>query len=49
MAIGALSNVLSMDFKPTDVEIAIATVDGFKILTTDEIEVYLTRMIEMAD
>ena len=51
LAITTLSNVLSLDFKPADLEIAIVHKDDvkFKVLTENEIEAHLTRIIERAD
>jgi 20S proteasome subunit alpha 1 len=46
-----LSNVLSLDFKPTDIEIGIVTKDRprFWKMTETEIEEHLNRIIEKAD
>ncbi|KAJ3273618.1 Proteasome subunit alpha type-6 [Terramyces sp. JEL0728] len=50
LAIMTLSNVLSMDFKPKDLEIGIVTKDErFKKMTENEIEAHLTRIIERSD
>ena len=48
LAINALSSVLSVEFKPTEIEIA--TVDTktreFRILSENEIDEHLTRVTE---
>nr|KAJ3422679.1 Proteasome subunit alpha type-6 [Polyrhizophydium stewartii] len=51
LAITTLSNVLSLDFKPTDIEIGIATQSDqrFRVLSEAEIEAHLTRIVERAD
>ena len=48
LAVGTLASVLSLEFKPTDLEIGIVTVEdpAFRILSEIEIERLLTRMVE---
>ncbi|KAJ3080634.1 Proteasome subunit alpha type-6, partial [Quaeritorhiza haematococci] len=48
LAITTLSNVLSIDFKPTDIEIGIVSESDptFRTLTESEIEAHLTRITE---
>lgn len=48
LAVGTLASVLSLEFKPSDLEIGLVTTENpeFKILTESEIEILLTRMIE---
>ncbi|KAJ3285557.1 N-terminal nucleophile aminohydrolase [Rhizoclosmatium globosum] len=48
MAITTLSTVLSIDFKPADLEIAIVTKDDpeFRQLTVSDIEQHITRIVE---
>ncbi|CAH2352755.1 proteasome subunit alpha type-1 [[Candida] railenensis] len=45
-AISSLSSVLGSDFRKNDIEIGVATKDGFKILTPDEID---ERLIAIAE
>lgn len=45
-AINALSSVMGTDFRKNDVEIGVATKDGFRILTVDEIEERLVAIAE---
>ncbi|KAI8927954.1 nucleophile aminohydrolase [Entophlyctis helioformis] len=51
VAITTLSNVLSLDFKPADIEIGVVTgEDGrFRVLSESDIEAHLTRIVERAD
>ncbi|RKO92066.1 nucleophile aminohydrolase [Blyttiomyces helicus] len=51
MAITTLSTILSIDFKPADIEIGIVTAKDpkFRTLTVSEIEEHLTRIVERAD
>eukprot|EP00842_Homolaphlyctis_polyrhiza_P001739 jgi/Hompol1/2566/HPOL_006071-RA len=53
MAITTLSNVLSLDFKPTDIEIGMVSANvnkgRFRVLSEAEIEAHLTRIIEKSD
>jgi 20S proteasome subunit alpha 1 len=48
LAITTLSSVLSIDFKPADIEIGIVTKDHptFRVLSATEIEEHLTRIVE---
>lgn len=41
-----LSNVLSTEFRKNDIEIGVATKDGFRVLTTDEIDERLVSIAE---
>lgn len=45
-AISALSTALSVDFKKNDIEIGVATKDGFRKLTVDEIDERLVAIAE---
>ena len=51
MAIITLSNVLSLDLKPKDIEIGIVTSENpkFHQMTENEIEQHLNRIAENAD
>ncbi|KAI8826877.1 nucleophile aminohydrolase [Fimicolochytrium jonesii] len=51
LAINTLSNVLSLDLKPADLEIGIVTAANprFVQLTTEQIDEHLTRIVEKAD
>jgi len=48
LAITTLQNVLSADFKPTDIEVGVVSKahPTFKTLTEQEIEHYLTKISE---
>jgi 20S proteasome subunit alpha 1 len=48
LAVGTLATVLSLEFKPSDIEIGVVTTQDpeFKILSNDQIEQLLTRIIE---
>ncbi|KAI8828817.1 nucleophile aminohydrolase [Chytriomyces cf. hyalinus JEL632] len=48
LAITTLSSVLSIDFKPTDIELGIVTKDDpvFRALSVAEIETHITRIVE---
>lgn len=46
LCITSLSTVLSIDFKKGDIEVGIASADGFKVLSEDEIDAHLTRISE---
>ncbi|KAI8618816.1 nucleophile aminohydrolase [Chytriomyces sp. MP71] len=48
LAITTLSTVLSIDFKPTDIEIGIVTKDDptFRALSVGDIETHITRIVE---
>lgn len=48
LAVGTLASVLSLEFKPADLEIAIVTLQDpeFRILAEEEVERLLTRMVE---
>jgi len=48
LAVGTLASVLSLEFKPADLEIGLVTVEDptFRILSEVEIERLLTRIIE---
>lgn len=51
LAITTLSNVLSLDLKPTDIEVGIVSEQDpfFKTLSEAEIDEHLTRIVEKAD
>ena len=46
-----LANVLSLDFKPQDIEIGLVTKDDpkFRVLDVNEIENHLNRIAEKSD
>jgi len=48
LAVGTLASVLSLEFKPADLEIGLVTRQEpeFRVLSDDEIERLLTRMVE---
>lgn len=46
LGITCLANVLSVDFKRSEVEVGVATEEGFKVLTEDEIEERLQAISE---
>lgn len=45
-SINALSSVLGTDFRKNDIEIGVATANGFRILTVDEIDEQLVAIAE---
>lgn len=45
-AITSLSSILGTDFRKNDIEIGVATTDGFRVLTADEID---DRLIAIAE
>jgi len=47
-AIETLSTIVSMDFKPSEIEVAVVSADApkFRLLTEDEIEAHLTAIAE---
>jgi 20S proteasome subunit alpha 1 len=48
LAVGTLASVLSLELKPADLEIGLVTRQEpeFRVLSDDEIERLLTRMVE---
>lgn len=46
LALTTLANVMSIDFKATDVEIGVADKNGFRSLSIDEIDAYLVQIAE---
>ena len=48
VALSCLTHILSADFKPSELEIAVVSKDNprFKILNDDEIDTYLTALAE---
>jgi 20S proteasome subunit alpha 1 len=45
-AIMAMQHVLATDFKGSELEVGVVTEEGFKILSTDEIEEHLNAITE---